>query len=145
MTQEHSDYSKEHIRILRMLGTKTNAVRIAHELQTPVPKVNRALAFLYRKLEVRGRRKAFQKAVQLGLVPDIERGPIRLTKRERHVLLLLVTGKSSKEIADMLYVSKRTIDFHIFNLYDKLDATNRIEALIRALKAQVITLDDITI
>ena len=35
--------------------------------------------------------------------------PIKLTKREVEVLTLVIEGKSSKEVADLLYVSKRTV------------------------------------
>ena len=42
--------------------------------------------------------------------------PIKLTKREVEVLTLVIEGKSSKEVADMLYVSKRTVDNMIKNV-----------------------------
>ena len=45
---------------------------------------------------------------------------VRLTKREIEVLSLIAQGHSSKEAADSLYVSKRTVDFHLANIYDKL-------------------------
>ena len=45
---------------------------------------------------------------------------VKLTKREIEVLTLVVQGNSSKEVADKLFVSKRTVDFHLANIYDKL-------------------------
>ncbi|KAA0229114.1 MAG: HTH-type transcriptional regulator MalT [Fimbriimonadales bacterium] len=54
--------------------------------------------------------------------------PIRLTKREIEVLSLIAQGYSSKEAADQLYVSKRTVDFHLANIYDKLQVNNRVQA-----------------
>ncbi|MDR3687934.1 MAG: response regulator transcription factor [Fimbriimonas sp.] len=53
---------------------------------------------------------------------------IRLTKREIEVLSLIAQGCSSKEAADALYVSKRTVDFHLANIYDKLQVNNRVQA-----------------
>jgi predicted ATPase/DNA-binding NarL/FixJ family response regulator len=51
-----------------------------------------------------------------------------LTKREREVLRLLAAGKSNREIGDALYLSVRTVERHIANLYRKIDARNRAEA-----------------
>ncbi|MHB1001516.1 MAG: helix-turn-helix domain-containing protein [Armatimonadota bacterium] len=59
---------------------------------------------------------------------------IQLTKREVEVLGLVVEGRSSKEVADKLFVSKRTVDFHLANIYEKLQVTNRVQALWRASK-----------
>ena len=57
---------------------------------------------------------------------------IRLTKRESEVLGLVIEGKSNKEVASELYCSKRTVDFHIARIYDKLNVSNRIQAVRRA-------------
>ncbi|CAN5539678.1 hypothetical protein BH11ARM2_BH11ARM2_38830 [soil metagenome] len=60
--------------------------------------------------------------------PVVSTRPIRLTKREIEVLTLIAQGCSSKETADQLYVSKRTVDFHLANIYDKLQVNNRVQA-----------------
>ncbi|MFN3691238.1 MAG: LuxR C-terminal-related transcriptional regulator, partial [Fimbriimonadales bacterium] len=49
------------------------------------------------------------------------RKPVRLTKREIEVLSLIAQGRSSQEVADALFVSKRTVDFHLANIYEKLN------------------------
>ena len=67
--------------------------------------------------------------------------PIKLTKREIEVLTLVIEGKASKEVADMLYVSKRTVDFHLANIYDKLQVTNRVQAFRRAARLGLIPFD----
>lgn len=54
---------------------------------------------------------------------------VRLTPTEIKVLSLIAQGHSSKEAADRLVVSKRTVDFHLVNVYDKLQVNNRIQAL----------------
>jgi DNA-binding CsgD family transcriptional regulator len=53
---------------------------------------------------------------------------VRLTKREIEVLSLIAQGCSSREAAEALYVSKRTVDFHLANIYDKLRVNNRVQA-----------------
>jgi ATP/maltotriose-dependent transcriptional regulator MalT len=56
-----------------------------------------------------------------------------LTARERDVLRLLAAGKSNREIGEALYLSVRTVERHIANLYSKIDAHNRAEATAWAL------------
>lgn len=55
-----------------------------------------------------------------------------LTPREEEVLLLLAQGLSVKEIARSLGLSPDTVKDHLENLYGKLLARNRVEALERA-------------
>lgn len=55
-----------------------------------------------------------------------------LTKREKDVLSLVVSGATNHEIADRLFVSYNTVKFHMKNLYGKLDAKNRTHLSSRA-------------
>src|SRR6478672_11190 len=48
-----------------------------------------------------------------------------LTPREREIALLAAAGSSSREIADRLVVSVRTVDNHLHNAYRKLGVTRR--------------------
>jgi DNA-binding NarL/FixJ family response regulator len=57
-----------------------------------------------------------------------------LTPREEQVLALLVEGLSNREIAEQLSLSPHTVKFHLASLMDKLDATSRTEAVIRAIR-----------
>lgn len=57
----------------------------------------------------------------------------KLTNREIEVLNLLIEGRSSQELAESLFCSKRTIDFHLANLYHKLGVSNRVQAVRRAM------------
>ncbi|MCE5315177.1 MAG: helix-turn-helix transcriptional regulator [Armatimonadota bacterium] len=57
---------------------------------------------------------------------------VSLTKREAEVLNLVLEGKSSREAAAALVCSKRTVDFHLARIYDKLQVTNRVQAMRRA-------------
>lgn len=57
---------------------------------------------------------------------------VQLTKRETEVLRLVLEGKSSKQVALDLCCSKRTIDFHLARVYEKLEVSNRVQAIHRA-------------
>lgn len=62
-----------------------------------------------------------------------------LTAREQDVLQLLARGLRNKEIATRLHVSERTVNFHLANIYQKLNVSGRTEALSRALEQGLIT------
>ncbi len=62
------------------------------------------------------------------LPPDLP----SLTPREEAVLKLLARGLSAKEMARAIGVSPDTVKDHLENLYAKLEAKNRVEALERA-------------
>lgn len=62
-----------------------------------------------------------------------------LTAREQEVLRLLARGLRNKEIAARLSVSERTVNFHLANIYQKLNVSGRTEALSRALEQGLIT------
>jgi DNA-binding NarL/FixJ family response regulator len=62
-----------------------------------------------------------------------------LTTREMEVLRLLARGLRNKEIAARLFVSERTVNFHLANIYQKLSVSGRTEALSKALAQGLIT------
>ncbi|MEZ4641646.1 MAG: LuxR C-terminal-related transcriptional regulator [Chloroflexota bacterium] len=55
-----------------------------------------------------------------------------LTKREMEILSLIATGLKNKEIAAALFVSVNTVHYHTKNLYSKLGANSRTQAITRA-------------
>jgi two-component system response regulator NreC len=64
----------------------------------------------------------------------------QLTERERDVLKLLVEGYSTKEIADTLMITPKTVEGHKTNLMAKLGIHNRIELVKYALRKGIITI-----
>ncbi|EST54143.1 transcriptional regulator [Brevibacillus panacihumi W25] len=54
-----------------------------------------------------------------------------LTEREKEVLLLMADGKNTKEIASELFLTTGTVRNYISVILDKLDVSNRIEAIMR--------------
>ncbi|MEP6805567.1 MAG: response regulator transcription factor [Flavobacterium sp.] len=52
---------------------------------------------------------------------------LMITKREKEILTLLLSGKGNKEIAEALEISKRTAEVHRFNLMKKLKVKNLME------------------
>lgn len=61
-----------------------------------------------------------------------------LTSREQEVLNQLCRGKSYKMIADALQVSQDTVRYHIKNIYKKLQVNSKSEAVIKALKNNIV-------
>lgn len=56
---------------------------------------------------------------------------INLTLREQQVIQLLAEGKLYKEVADELSITMDTVKKHCKNCYKKLDARNKVEAIIK--------------
>ena len=54
--------------------------------------------------------------------------PDGLTQREVEVLQLIAAGKTDREIADELFISARTVGYHVGNILNKTAVANRTEA-----------------
>ena len=63
-----------------------------------------------------------------------------LTKREKEVFKLLVTNKTTKEIAEMLNISEKTVRNHISNAMQKLGVKGRAQAVVELLRMNIISL-----
>jgi len=55
-----------------------------------------------------------------------------LTRRELEVLQAVLEHDTAQKAADELCIGKRTVDFHLGNIYDKLQVVNFVQALRRA-------------
>jgi DNA-binding NarL/FixJ family response regulator len=82
-------------------------------------------------------------AVTTRLLEHIEQGDEQersssLTPRELEVLALLARGRKNSEIADALFVSERTVKFHVSSILGKLGAENRTEAARIAVRRRLV-------
>ena len=57
-----------------------------------------------------------------------------LSQREQEVVNLLLKGKSNKQMALLLNVSERTVEFHLKNIYTKLHVRSRVELVLKLWK-----------
>lgn len=57
-----------------------------------------------------------------------------LTPREREVMSFLVEGLMSKEIADRLFINVETVNYHLKQIYQKMQVRSRTEAVIKYLR-----------
>jgi len=65
-----------------------------------------------------------------------------LTEREAEVLSLVAQGLTNQEIADLLFVSERTVRTHVSNILGKLHLANRTQAALYALRKGWASLDE---
>jgi len=63
---------------------------------------------------------------------------LELTSRETEMLKWCADGKTSDEIAIILDLKKRTVDFHIANAINKLNVTNKTAAAVKAIQLNII-------
>jgi len=66
-----------------------------------------------------------------------------LSEREMEVLKLAATGVSNKEIARQLFLSPRTVQVHLGNIFSKLGVASRTEAILYGLRRGLLTLEDL--
>lgn len=63
----------------------------------------------------------------------------RLTDREREILKLIVEGRTAREIAEMLVVSRKTVEWHKSSLMNKLNIHNKTDLIKYAIRKTIIT------
>jgi two-component system, NarL family, response regulator DegU len=74
-------------------------------------------------------------------VPDTSDDERVVTKREEEVLQLIADGCSTPEVAEQLYISQKTVKNHLASIYQKLDARDRTQAVLQAVRMGIVHLD----
>lgn len=63
-----------------------------------------------------------------------------ITKREEEVLQHIADGCSTPEVAERLYISQKTVKNHLASIYQKLDARDRTQAVLQAVRMGIVHL-----
>jgi predicted ATPase/DNA-binding CsgD family transcriptional regulator len=71
-------------------------------------------------------------------ITKVEPSPAGLSPREREVLALIVDGRSNPQIADALFISRRTVQIHVSNIFGKLGVRSRTEAATMAVRGGLV-------
>jgi DNA-binding NarL/FixJ family response regulator len=64
-----------------------------------------------------------------------------ITRREEEVLQLIADGCSTPEVAERLFISQKTVKNHLASIYQKLDARDRTQAVLQAVRMGIVHLD----
>jgi len=73
-------------------------------------------------------------------VPDTSDDDRVITKREEEVLQLIADGCSTPEVAEQLYISQKTVKNHLASIYEKLNARDRTQAVLLAVRMGIVKL-----
>jgi len=72
---------------------------------------------------------------------ESKKDEIKLTRREKDVLTLLVHGSSNKNVADVMFISEKTVKNHLTSIFRKLGVRDRTQAAVYALKNNIVDAD----
>jgi DNA-binding NarL/FixJ family response regulator len=64
-----------------------------------------------------------------------------ITPREEEVLQLIADGCSTPEVAEQLFISQKTVKNHLASIYQKLDARDRTQAVLQAVRMGIVTIN----
>ncbi len=97
------------------LATQAEAIYVGLAARMDLARVRRLLREMGHRLGARGPR------------PRKQQGWESLTPRELEVVRLAAEGLSNPEIAERLFLSRRTVETHLKHTYGKLDLTSRVQ------------------
>ena len=80
--------------------------------------------------------------VELRRVDDTDVAEERvISQREEEVLQLIADGCSTPEVAEQLFISQKTVKNHLASIYQKLEARDRTQAVLQAVRMGIVNLD----
>lgn len=107
------------------------------ELLTAIRTVAQGQAYIYPTLV----KKLLDDYVQRVASGEEQESYGGLTKREREVLKLIAEGHTSRQIADILYLSANTVERHRSNIMDKLNLHNKADLIKYAIRKGLVKLE----
>ena len=107
--------------IIACLKSSENAQRKVNEVLRETTELRKDIKIMLRETKAMQGESTTSKAFSYPEKP--------LTKRELEVLNLIKTGLTNEQIGKQLFISERTVKFHITSILSKLHATNRTEAV----------------
>ncbi len=120
-----------------LVGPASQRQRARRELPDSVIVVAEATTLSSGRLTARA---ANAHVLLVGSIEEDEPLVESLTPRERQVLELVADGLSNKGVAAALGISDETVKFHLASLFGKLGASNRTDAVRRALRRGLLTI-----
>lgn len=87
------------------------------------------------------RQVAVSMLAEVRALPAAGVGDEVVSRREEEVLQLIADGCSSVEVAQRLFISQKTVKNHLASIYHKLDARDRTQAVLRAVRMGIVRLD----
>jgi len=110
------------------------------ELIDAVRAVNSGESVLHPKIA----RKVLNRFANYNVKPEGEPVADILSERELEVLKLAAKGLSNRDIAEQLFLSIRTVQAHLGNIFNKLDVGSRTEAILYGLKKGWFSVEDLS-
>ncbi|MFD9070193.1 ATP-binding protein [Streptomyces lasiicapitis] len=126
------------LELVRSLTAQGTALHAAGQTEAARATLRRALGLAQAGSAQRAAQEAYQRLLATGARPRrySQVGPRALTAGQRRVVELAVQGLSNEDIAGRLYVTQRTVEFHLTNAYRKLGISGRTD-LARTLQGAV--------
>jgi LuxR family transcriptional regulator, maltose regulon positive regulatory protein len=118
------------------MGSLLGQLIRTHEVSVPGDYVGRLVRALENDLEIDRAGPASDERPTAAAVPGLVTA---LSNRELEVLHLLAAGKQNQDIADELHMALNTVKKHATHIFEKLGATNRTEATVRAREYGLLT------
>jgi DNA-binding NarL/FixJ family response regulator len=155
--QNRTSVGVQEMKVLELAQQGFTNEEIANELELDSGTVRNYLSSAYSKLGARNRVEAIQKAIGQGILessePDTEsiqqiqeamaslevERYYRISTREKEILRMVQRGLRNQEIAIELNFSEGTVRNYISDIYRKLDARNRLEAIQKAVEIGLLT------